>query len=157
MSKNPHVAPVNVLVVEDDQSITRMLRFSLKASGFTIAEVATGGEALIQMEKEPPDAVLLDLGLPDGQGEMVLKRLQQSPNGRPAWIAISALGRQEATRRYGPLNQHFMAKPFDPWELIEILEKMIVGVEQLESTETVLEPDSVSANRNTRRNGRVLD
>ena len=124
MGKRIRVAPFSVLVVEDDMSITRMLRFSSKAAGFGITEVATGTEAVDLLEKDSPEAVVLDLGLPDGQGEAVLDRLRQHSDGRPAWIAITALDRQEATSQYGPLGQHFLAKPFDPWDLIGRLDAM---------------------------------
>lgn len=125
MENKNRVGRSSVLVVEDDRSITRMLRFCLEAAGFGITEVATGTEALNLLETQSPQAVVLDLNLPDGQGAAVLDRLRQYPIGLPAWIAISGLGRREATSQYGPLGQHFLAKPFDPWDLIGILEDMI--------------------------------
>ena len=126
MGNKNDMAPPKVLVVEDDQSITRMLRFSLKAAGFEIIEVVTGTEARNLLREEPPEAVVLDLGLLDGRGQVVLDLLRQHPIGPPAWIAISALDLQEATNQYGPLGQHFLAKPFDPWDLIEMLQKFLI-------------------------------
>ena len=117
-----------VLVVEDDPSVTRMLRFSLRDAGFDIAEVTTGGAALRVLEQEPADAVILDLRLPDGLGRAVLDWLRQrSERGdvSPAWVVISVLDRDEATRRYGPLGSRFLSKPFDPWELVRILEELL--------------------------------
>jgi DNA-binding response OmpR family regulator len=82
-----------VLVVEDDQSIRRMLRFSLRDAGFAITEVVTGAVALQTLEKDVPEVVVLDLGLPDGLGGDVLKWLRQaedSIDGGPVWVVISA-------------------------------------------------------------------
>jgi len=117
-----------VLVIEDDESVIRMLRFSFRSAGFETIEVTTGGEALRILEQHPPDAVVLDLQLPNGQGGAVLDRLRQldeRPGSSPVWAVISALDRQEATRRYGPLGSHFLAKPFDPWDLVAILENLL--------------------------------
>jgi two-component system, OmpR family, response regulator RegX3 len=116
------------LVVEDDQSVRRMLRFSLRASGFTIAETATGAEALHLLERLAPDAVILDLSLPDGLGGAVLERLRElegENHSGPDWMVISALDREDVVRLCGPLGYRFLPKPFDPWELVNRLEAML--------------------------------
>ena len=120
--------PPRVLVIEDDESVTRMLRFSFRSAGFDTTEVTTGGEALRILKQQPPDAVVLDLQLPNGQGGAVLDRLRQLDEGTrrpPVWVVISALDREEATRRYGPLGNHFLAKPFDPWDLVAMLKNLL--------------------------------
>lgn len=122
-----HVHP-RILVVEDDESVIRMLRISLRSAGFDTTEVATGGEALRILEEQPPDAAVLDLQLPDGKGGAVLDWLRQVGEGArnyPVWVVISALDRNEATRRYGSLGDHFLAKPFDPWHLVAMLDSLL--------------------------------
>jgi DNA-binding response OmpR family regulator len=114
-----------VLIVEDDPAVSRVLRICLRRAGFETIEVETGGEALKKLREEHPDAVLLDLGLPDGLGRAVLNQLHESPDGYPAWLIVSALDEDEANRRYGPLKGTFVAKPFDPWDLIKKLEDML--------------------------------
>lgn len=116
------------LVVEDDQGVRRMLRFSLRDSGFTIAETATGAEALALLEELAPDAVILDLGLPDGLGSAVLERLrrmQEMDGGAPAWMVVSAMNREDAIRLFGPLGDRFLPKPFDPWDLVAKLQELL--------------------------------
>ena len=117
-----------ILVVEDDESVIRMLGFSFCSAGFDTTEVATGAEALRILKQHPPDAAVLDLQLPDGQGGAVLDRLRQlneRTKSSPVWIVISALDREEATRRYGPLGSRFLAKPFDPWDLVAMLKNLL--------------------------------
>ncbi len=115
-----------VLIVEDDPAVTRILRVCLQNVGFETAHAETGGEALQKLDGTPFDAVLLDLGLPDGRGGDVLKKLQAEPtDGCPAWVIISALDEDEAARRYGPLKGVYVPKPFDPWELIRTLQGLI--------------------------------
>ncbi len=119
--------PARVLVVEDDPAAAKMLRFSLGAAGFDVAAVTAGAEALDILNKQgATDVVVLDLGLPDGLGKAVLDRLQEADDyGFPAWGVISALDCEEATSRYGPLGTHFLAKPFNPWNLIRMLEALL--------------------------------
>jgi len=119
-----------ILVIEDDESVMRMLRVSFRSAGFDTTEVTTGAEALRILKQQPPDAAVLDLQLPDGQGGAVLDRLRQlneRTKSSPVWIVISALDREEATRRYGPLGSRFLAKPFDPWDLVAMLKNLLLA------------------------------
>jgi DNA-binding response OmpR family regulator len=117
-----------VLVVEDDPAVNRILRVCLRSAGFDTSQAETGGDALRQLEATPFDAVLLDLGLPDGRGGDVLKKLQgDSLDDCPVWLVISALDEDEATRRYGPMGGAYVPKPFDPWEVIRTLQKLLAG------------------------------
>jgi CheY-like chemotaxis protein len=117
-----------ILVVEDSEGLARVLRLALRAAGFHTVEVTTGREALDVLERQPPDGAVIDLQLPNGQGGAVLERLRQLDEGTgssPIWVVISALDRGEATKRYGPLGTHFLAKPFDPWDLVAMLENLL--------------------------------
>jgi two-component system phosphate regulon response regulator PhoB len=119
-----------VLVIEDDTGVARMLRFSLRNAGFDTSEVTTGGEALRILEQQPPDAAILDLQLPNGQGRAVLDWLRQLDglaSNSPVWVVISALDGEEAIRRFGPLGGRFLPKPFDPWDLVAILRTLLVA------------------------------
>jgi DNA-binding response OmpR family regulator len=113
-----------VLVIEDDEAIVRMLRMSLRSSGFDTARAESGREALTAMDEGEFDAVILDLCLPDGRGGDVLQRLQAAGHC-PAWVVMSALDEDEAVRRYGPLQGPFLPKPFDPWDLIRLLDHLL--------------------------------
>jgi DNA-binding response OmpR family regulator len=117
-----------VLVVEDDRGVTRMLGFALREAGFQVRLAGSGGEALSALEGDSVDAVVLDLGLPDYQGGQVLdwlRRRRDNGGQGPAWVVMSALDRQEAARQFGPLGVHFLAKPFDPWELARLLNNLL--------------------------------
>jgi two-component system, OmpR family, KDP operon response regulator KdpE len=67
----------NVLVIDDELQIRRLLRACLEGNGYRVIEAATGQEGITQAAQHPPDVVLLDLGLPDMDGVTVLKRLRE--------------------------------------------------------------------------------
>jgi DNA-binding response OmpR family regulator len=125
-----------VLVVEDNQSVRRMLRFSLRDAGFDITEVSTGAEALQTLENDVTEAVVLDVGLPDGLGGAVLEWLRQpehNVDGGPVWVVISALDQDDVVKQCGPLGGYFLAKPFNPWVLVTILQELLAKKRNLES------------------------
>lgn len=106
-----------------------MLRFSLRDAGFRVEAVATGGAALDRMERDSPDAVILDLGLPDGYGPAVLDRLRRMDHEReahhPAWVVITAQDPDEVAHEFGPLGKRFLPKPFNPWDLVRMLKALL--------------------------------
>ena len=69
MSQNP----ATILVIDDEAQIRKFLRISLTAQGYKVLEGATGHEGLAQAALSKPDLVVLDLGLPDMDGQQVLR------------------------------------------------------------------------------------
>jgi two-component system KDP operon response regulator KdpE len=115
-----------ILVIEAMPSLAKVLRISLRAAGFDVAEAAAGGQALEILDQGPTDAVVVDPGLPDGLGRAVLDRLRQAgDHGFAAWVVVSELDPEEVTRRYGPLGDHYLAMPFDPWYLAAMLKRLL--------------------------------
>lgn len=114
-----------VLVVEDEDSVATVLSMCLGDAGFEVGRAGTGKEALRRLDEEQPDAVVLDLGLPDRLGGTVLDTLRRAtPAAATAWVVISALRQEEAAQQYGSLGS-FLAKPFDPWLLVETLDGLL--------------------------------
>lgn len=67
----------NILIIEDEQPIRRFLRASLDDAGYRVTEVGSASEGLRAATSLPPDLIILDLGLPDMDGQEVLKRLRE--------------------------------------------------------------------------------
>ena len=97
-----------------------MLGLALRRAGFSVEQAETGQAALDALHDHPVDAVVLDLGLPDDNAGAVLGWLRDRGDS-PQWVAISALDAVEAAARYGPMNGKFIAKPFNPADLLERL------------------------------------
>ena len=117
------------LVVEDDHAVRRMLRLALARGGFDVVEVDTGTKALACLEQGGIDVVVLDLGLPDSRAPAVLAWLH-AHGERPPWLVISAVDRAEARRIDSTIGARFVAKPFDPWVLLERITALTREIEE---------------------------
>src|ERR1043166_1144161 len=69
--------PALILLIEDERPIRRFLRSSLSDHDYRLLEAETGEQALRLAAQQPPDLVILDLGLPDVDGQNVLRRLRE--------------------------------------------------------------------------------
>jgi two-component system KDP operon response regulator KdpE len=110
-------AAMLVLVVEDEPQMRRFLRPALEGSGFRVVEAVTASEALVMASLHNPDCVLLDLGLPDGDGVSVARRLREW-SAMPI-IVISA--RDQESDKIAALDagaDDYLTKPFGTGELM---------------------------------------
>jgi DNA-binding response OmpR family regulator len=121
---NPETTPVarrrKILIVDDEPEIVRALELRLKMAGYDVVAAEDGASALMTAAVEQPDLMLLDIGLPYGDGHFVASRLRA--NATTAHIPILFLSARNApgdlgsARRSGALG--FIAKPYDPEELL---------------------------------------
>src|SRR5215469_5195129 len=106
-----------VLVVEDEPGLLRALEITLRARGYRVASSPDGKAALAEAARRPPDAVLLDLGLPDLDGTDIIRRLR-------AWTGVPVLvisGRGGSGDKIGALDagaDDYVTKPFSMEELL---------------------------------------
>lgn len=114
---------MRVLVVEDDEGIARGLAAHLGRTGHAVDCTTTLAAAWRALAGEPYDVVLLDLGLPDGDGTVLLKRLRAAPAGHlpdPATPVLIMTARDQVASRIAGLDEgadDYLGKPFDPDEL----------------------------------------
>ncbi|MGV8040673.1 MAG: response regulator [Thermoanaerobaculaceae bacterium] len=109
-------APPVVLVVEDDLSIRRFLRAALGEGGYRLKETTTAAQALEVLVSDPPDLVLLDLGLPDRDGIELLRELRGW--SRVPVIVVSAREREhDKVAALDAGADDYLSKPFGVGEL----------------------------------------
>ncbi|SFD91367.1 two-component system, OmpR family, KDP operon response regulator KdpE [Phytobacter palmae] len=107
---------INVLIVEDEQAIRRFLRAALEAEGLRAWEAETLQRGLIEAATRKPDLVILDLGLPDGDGIDFIRDLRQ-------WSQIPVIvlsARTEESDKIAALDagaDDYLSKPFGIGEL----------------------------------------
>ena len=109
---------MQVLLVEDDQSLAGGLCKALRNEGFVTNHVAKGAAAIHVVETEVPDIVVLDLGLPDMDGLDVLKRIRRHSPTLPVLILTA---RSSIDARVSGLEggaDDYLPKPFEMPELI---------------------------------------
>jgi two-component system, OmpR family, response regulator len=117
-----------VLVVDDDPAIREMLAEYLAEHGYAVAQAASGKEMRLELEREVPDAVLLDIGLP-GEDGLTLARFVRE---RYDVAIIMVTGAGDVVDRVAGLEvgaDDYIAKPFDPRELRARLKSVLRRLE----------------------------
>ncbi len=109
--------PVNILVVDDELQIRRFLRTSLVAQGFQISEAGNIADAIAFVGKEEPDLVILDLGLPDGEGFTVIEQLRTTSQV-PIIVLSVRTDEQGKVRALDLGADDYVSKPFGMEELM---------------------------------------
>jgi two-component system KDP operon response regulator KdpE len=124
-SPAPSPAPVTrVLIVDDEPAMLRALRINLRARHYEVTAAPTGQAALAEAARQPPDAVILDLGLPDVHGVEVIRELRTW--SRAPIIVLS--GRTGSGDKIGALDagaDDYVTKPFSMEELLARLRAVL--------------------------------
>jgi DNA-binding response OmpR family regulator len=111
---------ITILLVEDDPSVRELLKVLLEVEGYDIVEASDGLEGLEKAGALRPDLMIVDLMMPQVDGERVISRLRADP-GTQRMPVIVVSGRYEALDRcrdmIGPDN--VFAKPFEPVKLLK--------------------------------------
>ncbi len=127
--------PIKIAVIDDEEPIRRFLRAALTSSGFKVVEAASGDEGIRQVATSQPDALLLDLGLPDMDGMEVIRRVREWSN-LPI-IVLSARGQEDDKVSALELGaDDYLTKPFGVRELTARLNVSL----RRKSTENATEP-----------------
>lgn len=106
-----------ILIVDDESQIRKFLRISLSSQGYEIIEASDGATAITQAATQSPELVILDLGLPDKDGQAVLKEIRDFYKG--AIIVLSV--RQSESEKINALDNganDYVTKPFGIQELL---------------------------------------
>lgn len=118
--KNHSEKPI-VLIVEDDKNLNRLIGKGFTLADFKIASAYTLGEALNQLHQRAFDFIVLDLGLPDGDGWNVVEAVEQAPVTSESPKVIVITGREPHTLPTGYSHQYpMLQKPVDVKELIQM-------------------------------------
>lgn len=110
-------AGLRVLVVDDEEAILRFLKPALEANSYQMSSAATVADAVKRIAADAPDVVLLDLGLPDGDGKDVLRRVREWSD--VPVIVLSARDREAEKIESLDLGaDDYVNKPFNVGELM---------------------------------------
>jgi two-component system KDP operon response regulator KdpE len=132
---DPDRTTSDVLVIDDEPQLRRLLRLTLVDAGYTVREAATGQGGLDEIARLSPDAIVLDLGLPDLSGVEVLKRLRE--NHAVPVLILSVFG--EEARKVAALDagaDDYLTKPFGDGELLARLRAQLRRIKPAVATNT---------------------
>ena len=109
-----------ILIVEDEADLVTLLRYNLESEGFRVAEAGNGEEALVLIQEERPDLILLDWMLPMLSGIEVCRQLRRRPRtANVPIIMLTARGEEgDKIRGLECGADDYVTKPFSPAELI---------------------------------------
>ncbi len=107
-----------ILVVDDDEDVLRILRFSLERAGYAVQTASDGQQARDQIDRQRPDLIVLDLKMPRLNGYQLFAQLKSDEKTRSIPVLVvtaltqgSDLSDEDWARRMGA--EGFLTKPFD--------------------------------------------
>lgn len=111
---------MEILIVEDEPEIAKLIQMSLEREGFSCHSCRDGLTALQEFHKLQPDVIILDLMLPGLDGLEVCARIRQKPGAKDPYILMLTAKGEEIDRVIGLSTgaDDYMVKPFSPTELI---------------------------------------
>ncbi|HZB05371.1 MAG TPA: response regulator transcription factor [Thermoleophilaceae bacterium] len=108
---------MRVLIVDDDRALRDALRRALALAGYDTAQVEDGEGALAEIAAQPPDAVVLDIGLPDVDGLEVCRRLRAAGERVPVLMLTARDAVEDRIDGLDAGADDYLVKPFDVGEL----------------------------------------
>jgi DNA-binding response OmpR family regulator len=117
------MANTKILIVDDDPDLRQALKLRLRANQYDTVHAVDGYSAIAQAYKEHPNLIILDLGLPAGDGFIVLDRLQQDDKLSSIPVIVLTARDPQATeqRSLHAGAVAFFQKPADNAELLEVI------------------------------------
>jgi two-component system, OmpR family, response regulator MprA len=150
---------MRVLVIEDDDAVRAAVRRALLLGGYEVLQAPTGEDGLLSAQTDVPDAIVLDLGLPDIDGMQVCRTLRQSGNRTPILMLTARAAIEDRVDGLDAGADDYLVKPYDVRELQArlkaIMRRHLDGADGrvLRFEELELDPDAHAA----RIGGRTID
>lgn len=108
---------MRVLLVEDQPALAALTQSALKASGFAVDHAATRGEAAAHVAAQAPDVIVLDLGLPDGDGRDLIAELRRAGHRTPILVVTARGGLNDRIEGLDGGADDYVVKPVAPAEI----------------------------------------
>jgi two-component system, OmpR family, response regulator len=117
--------PLRVLVVDDEVNLAELLAMALRLEGWDITVALTGGKAVAAAKRERPDAVVLDMMLPDVDGLEVLRRIRSSHADIPVLFLTAKDSVEDRVAGLTAGGDDYVTKPFSLEELVARLRGLL--------------------------------
>jgi two-component system KDP operon response regulator KdpE len=137
-----------ILIIDDEEQIRKTLEITLKTNNYNVTQAATANEGLIMASNHPPDLILLDLGLPDKDGIMVLQELRLWHTG-PIIILSVQNSEEVIISALDKGANDYLAKPFRTGELLARIRSALRSTAPEES-EPIIDTEELQIDLQTR-------
>ncbi|AMB78911.1 MULTISPECIES: response regulator [Pseudomonas] len=127
-----------ILVIDDEPQIRKFLRISLVSQGYNVLEAATGADGLSQAALKQPDMLVLDLGLPDMDGQQVLREFREWSNVPVLVLSVRASEVQKVQALDAGAND-YVTKPFGIQEFLARVRALLRQAPAGETQEAAIE------------------
>ena len=127
-----------ILVIDDEPQIRKFLRISLVSQGYNVLEAATGADGLSQAALKQPDMLVLDLGLPDMDGQQVLREFREWSNVPVLVLSVRASEVQKVQALDAGAND-YVTKPFGVQEFLARVRALLRQAPAGETQEAAIE------------------
>src|SRR3954447_1180395 len=114
-----------VLVIEDDSDLRRLLRRGLEEEGFEVMQASLGKDAIALAEAEPPDLLVIDIGLPDADGRDVCQAIRSRGIESPVLFLTARDQMVDRLAGFSAGGDDYLTKPFEFAELIARLRALL--------------------------------
>jgi two-component system response regulator MprA len=108
---------MRILVIEDDDAVRAAVRRALLLGGYDVLQAETGQQGLLRAQTDVPDAIVLDLGLPDIDGVQVCRTLRQAGNRTPILMLTARVAVEDRVDGLEAGADDYLIKPYDVREL----------------------------------------
>lgn len=137
-----------ILIVEDEEDISKLVEYHLNLSGFSITCVSSGSSALAQIKRSRPSLIILDLMLPDMDGKDICRALKSNPETRSIPIVMLTAKSEEIDRVIGfELGaEDYITKPFSPKELVLRVKAILRRIIRVQENEKIIQIEGLLIN-----------
>ena len=111
------MSKAEILIIDDEPQIRKLLEINLESNDYKVYMAETGKEGLLKAANHPPDLIILDLGLPDKSGHVVLKELREWYN-KPIIILSVQYDEESIVKALDNGANDYLTKPFRSQELL---------------------------------------
>jgi len=126
-----------ILIIDDEPQMRKLLEITLQTNGFLVKSAATAKDGMIMASNHPPELVLLDLGLPDENGHIVLQKLRQWYT-HPVIILSVQKNEEDIIKALDNGANDYLSKPFRTGELLARIRSALRNL-NTEDGDTVLD------------------
>lgn len=126
-----------ILIADDDPTIIHLLSVNLEMEGYQVVVAQDGLQAITKATKDPPDLIILDIMMPNMDGWATRDELLKSPTLADIPVIFLSARAQQADLRRGleAGAAEYITKPFDPVDLLKIIEEVLAGTYKRQDSE----------------------